>query len=246
MTRRLPRVTGKLLLVAMLLPLPGTASSGQKPMSGGARVDGPFARIAILRPNDGQTLDFEAGYIRHLQWHLQANDSWVWYGWTVTFAERQRWFVYASFGHSAVSLDNPVSPAEDERDNIINVLPHAQFMGNVLYEYLPALSRGTGVPTPAARLELTITDLNPGGMAAFEAAIRRRQSTLRDETLWYRSVAGGPTPRYVRLRPRASLSAIVDEWSDQALPDETASLVAKTTVEILSLRPTMSLGLERK
>jgi hypothetical protein len=57
-------------------------------------------------------------------------------------------------------------------------------------------------------------------------------------------VAGGAAPRYVRLRPRASLSAILDGRSEQAFPDGTDHLVAKTTVEILTLLPTMSLGLE--
>src|SRR2546426_12610831 len=85
----------------------------------GAQTErGPYARIAMLRPHDGETVDFEAGYIRHLEWHRQARDTWVWYGWNVTFGERQRWFVYATFGHSAASLDNPGPPAEDERDNV--------------------------------------------------------------------------------------------------------------------------------
>src|SRR5262245_32748561 len=104
---------------------------------------GPYARIAVLRPHDGHTVDFEAGYTRHLAWHRQAGDSWVWYGWTVWAGERQRWFVYATFGHSAAGLDNPVAPAEDERDNVLNVAPHCEYAGNALYEYLPALSRGT-------------------------------------------------------------------------------------------------------
>jgi hypothetical protein len=201
---------------------------------------GPYARIAVLRPHDGNTVDFEAGYIRHLEFHEKAKDTWVWYGWNVTFGERQRWFVYGTFGHSARSLDNPVPPAEDERDNIINVAPHAQFLGNAVYEYLPALSRGTGVPTPIARVELTTVDLEPGAEKDFEAALGEAQSALSAETLWYRMVAGGPVPRYVRLRPRASLSAILDGKSEQALPSEG---IAKTTVEILTLRPTMSYGL---
>jgi hypothetical protein len=56
-------------------------------------------------------------------------------------------------------------------------------------------------------------------------------------------VAGGTAPRYVRLRPRPSLSAILDGRSEQALPDGVEHLIAKTTVEILTLRPTMGLGL---
>jgi hypothetical protein len=204
---------------------------------------GPYARIAILRPLDGHTVEFEAGYIRHLEWHREARDPWVWYGWSVTFGERQRWFIYATFGHSAVSLDHAVAPAEDERDNVLNVAPHVEYMGNAVYEYLPGLSRGTGEPQPTARLEFTTVDLVSAAAKAFEAALSASQSTLQGETLWYRMVAGGVAPRYVRLRPRPSLSAVLDGRSEQALPDGVSHLIARTTVEVLSLRPTMSLGL---
>ena len=204
---------------------------------------GPYARIAILRPHDGHTVEFEAGYIRHLAWHKQAGDTWVWYGWGVWAGERQRWFIYATFGHSAASLDSAVAPAEDERDNVLNVAPHVEYMGNALYEYLPGLSRGTGEPQATARLEFTTVDLMPGSAKAFESALGASQPALRGETLWYRMVAGGATPRYVRLRARPSLSAVLDGRSDQALPDAADRLIARTTVEILTLRPTMSLGL---
>ena len=203
---------------------------------------GPFARIAILRPLDGHTVEFEAGYIRHLEWHRQARDSWVWYGWSVTFSERQRWFIYATFAHPAADLDDAVAPAEDERDNVLNVAPHVEYVGNAVYEYLPGLSRGTGEPQPTARLEFTTVDLVSGAAKTFEAAISAGQSKLQGETLWYRMVAGGAVPRYVRLRPRPSLSSVLDGRSEQALPDGVKGLIARTTIEILTLRPTMSLG----
>ena len=234
MKRRWSGIVGTVLLAGMVFCAPVVADER-----------GPYARIAILRPHDGDTVDFEAGYIRHLEWHRQARDTWAWYGWNVTFGERQRWFVYASFGHSAASLDTPVFPADDERDNILNVTPHAQYLGNALYEYLPKLSRGAGEPQPTARLEFTTVDLNPGAEAAFEKTLSAGQSTLQGETLWYRMVAGGTAPRYVRLRPRANLSAILDASSEQALPDNVNRLVAKTTVEILTLRPTMSYGISQ-
>jgi hypothetical protein len=242
-------IVGTVLLVAMVLLLktvhPTRLVAQTEPASAPAKAtaDGPYARIAILRPHDGDTVDFEAGYLRHLEFHRQVKDTWVWYGWTIWAGERQRWFVYATFGHSAASLDTPVPPAEDERDNVSNVTPHAQFVGNALYEYLPALSRGTGVPTPIARLELTTVDLNPGAEKTFEAAVSTGQSTLQDETLWYRMVVGGTAPRYLRLRPRANLSAVLDGKHEQALPDKVNSLIARTTIEILNLRPTMSYGL---
>lgn len=222
-----------LLVSQILLPAPLLAQSER----------GPYARIAILRPHDGKTVEFESGYIRHLAWHQQAKDTWVWYGWSITFGERQRWFVYATFGHSAASLDNPVAPVEDERDNVLNVASHGEYVGNGLYEYLPGLSRGTGEPQPTARLEFTTVDLVPGAGKAFEAAVGAGQSALQSETLWYRMVAGGPSPRYVRLRPRANITAVIEGKGEQGLPEGVTAMIAKTTVEVLTLRPTMSFGL---
>jgi hypothetical protein len=201
---------------------------------------GSYARIAIMRALDGHSVEWEAGYIRHLEWHRQAKDTFGWYSYSVwASTERQRWIIYATFGHTAAELSNPVSPAEDERDNLINVLPHAQFLGNGIYEFLPALSRGNGVPTPALRAEYTTVELTPGAGKAFEAALAVEQSKLEGETLWYRMVVGGDPPRYVRLRPRASLAAILDERANQALPDKVNVLISKMTVETLNLRPNM-------
>jgi hypothetical protein len=205
-----------------------------------ANTPGPYARIAIMRALDGHSVELEAGYIRHLEWHRQAKDTFNWYSYLVwASTERQRWIIYATFGHTAAELSNPVSPAEDERDNLINVLPHAQFLGNAVYEFLPTLSRGNGVPTPTLRAEYTTVELNYGSGTAFEAALAVEQSKLRGETLWYRLVVGGNSPRYVRLRPRASLASILDERADQTLPDKVNGLISKMTVETLNLRSDM-------
>jgi len=208
-----------------------------------AQEDGPYARIAVLRPHDGDTVDFEAGYIRHLDWHRQAKDTWAWFGWTIWAGERQRWFVYATFGHAAASLDNAVSPAEDERDNISNVTPHVEYVGNALYEYLPALSNGNGTPRATARLELTTVDVALGAEARFESALTAGRSSLQGETLWYRMIAGGSVPRYVRLQPRLTFVALLDSKREPVLPSSVNALVKSVTVEILNLRPAMSYGL---
>lgn len=223
-------------LIGVVLPTLLSAQTGR----------GPYARIAVLRPHDGQTVEFEAGYIRHLAWHHGARDPWVWYGWSIWAGDRYRWFVYATFGHSATSLDSAVTPAEDERDNLLNVAPHVEWVTNGLYEFLPSLSRGTGEPQPTPRLEFTTVDLVPGAAKAFEAALGAVQSRQTAETLWYRMVAGGSGPRYVRLRPEPGLSAILEGRGGQELPDAASRLIAKTTVEIWTLRPTMSLGLGGK
>src|SRR5215469_4978643 len=135
-------ILGAAFIVGPVLTL-RDAQTAQRPQA----APGPYARIAIMRAVDGHSVDWEAGYIRHLEWHRQARDPFAWYSYSVwASTERQRWIIYATFGHTATELSNPVSPAEDERDNLLNVLPHAQFLGNWIYEFLPALSRGNGVP----------------------------------------------------------------------------------------------------
>jgi hypothetical protein len=236
MEHRWPEIVGILLPTLLVAQAAARGAEAQT-------EKGPYARIAMLRPLNGQTVDFEAGYIRHLEWHRQARDPFTWYGWSVWASERQRWFVYATFGHSAADFDRAVSPAEDERDNVLNVVPHAEFTGNGLYEFLPALSRGTGEPQPTPRLEMTTVDLAPGTAREFEAAVSAAQSKWNGETLWYRLVAGGTSPRYLRLRPMPTVAAILADRDEQRLPETANPLIARVAVEILSLRPTMSYNL---
>jgi hypothetical protein len=235
-----------LALVGSVLPSLVMAQSAQTAQAGPASTPaekGPFARIALLRPHEGKTVEFEAGYIRHLEWHRQARDPFTWYGWSVWASDRQRWFVYATFGHAASDFDHAVAPAEDERDNVMNVVPHAEFAGNAFYEFLPALSRGTGEPRPAPRVEMTTVDLLPGKAKEFEATLGAEQSKLQGETLWYRMLAGGALPRYLRLRPMPNVASILDERAREPLSGTITVLVSKTSGEILNLRPTMSYNL---
>ena len=227
-----------LLAAAVRLPshLAVQDAGSLRPSSPPAR----FARVAIMRARDGHAAEWEEGYIRHLEWHRQAKDPFARYSYSVwASTERQRWILYATFGHTAAELSDPVSPVDDERDNLVNVLPHAQFLGNWIYEFLPALSRGNGVPTPTLRAEYTTVELTVGAGKRFEDAVAADRSMLRGETLWYRLVVGGDTPRYVRLRPRASLAAILDERAKGPLPERVTALVRKVTVETLNLRPNM-------
>lgn len=222
----------RLAIVLIVATLPPVAAAQTSPP--------PYARIAIMRAIDGHSVEWEAGYVRHLEWHRQAKDPFAWYSYSVwASSDRQRWIIYATFGHTAAELSNPVSPAEDERDNLINVLPHAQFLGNWIYEFLPALSRGNGVPTPTLRAEYTTVELNYGTERAFETVLAAEQPRLQSETLWYRLVLGGNLPRYIRLRPRASLASILEDRADQALPEKARAFITKMTVETLNLRPNM-------
>ena len=105
------------------------------------------------------------------------------------------------------------------------------------------MSQGWGEPEQSPRLEFTTVYLIPGAAKAFEAALSAGQSKLTGETLWYRMVAGGPSPRYVRLRPQPGLAAILQGSGGQELPETVHRFIARMTIEVWTLRPTMSLGL---
>ena len=230
------RIVGVGILAGTLLPtllISQTTQNSQAP--------GPYALIGIMRALDERhSVDLDAGYVRHLEWHRKVKDPFSWYSYLVgASTERQRWTIYATFGHTAAELSNPVSPDEDWRDASINLLLHVQFTGSWIYEFLPGLSRGNGVPTPTPHAEYVTVELNYGAGKAFEAALAGEQSKLQGETLWYRLVEGGNEPRYIRLRPRTSLASILEERADQELPEKVNWLISKMTVETLTLRTNM-------
>ena len=102
------------------------------------------------------------------------------------------------------------------------------------------------MPTATLQAEYTTVELKYGTGKEFEAALAAEQPKLREETLWYRMIVGGNVPCYVRLRPRSSLAAILDERADQALPDKVNRLISKMTVETLNLRPDMLVNVTPK
>lgn len=86
-----------------------------------------IVQFAIWKPNQGQALDFENGYKRHLEWHRSNRDPWSWHGWYVISGERYGQFIDATFYHKWPEFDAAIKPAEDMADNRINVFPY----GNV-------------------------------------------------------------------------------------------------------------------
>src|SRR5262249_30410837 len=61
--------------VALLAALPRPdAQSEPAARPAAAAAHGPYARIAIMRALDGHALEWEEGYIRHLEWHRQVKD----------------------------------------------------------------------------------------------------------------------------------------------------------------------------
>src|SRR5262249_4227175 len=93
-------------VLGVVVPVLLAAKSARGPETQTEKVS--YARIAIMRALDeSHMVDLEAGYIRHLEWHRQAKDTFNWYSYSIwASTERQRWIIYATFGHTAAELSN--------------------------------------------------------------------------------------------------------------------------------------------
>ena len=136
----------------------------------------------------------------------------MWYAWDIRMGERVGGLVFASFNHSAGSLDSAVSPAEDWADWRVTGAPHSEFTNLETYRYLPT----------------------------FEARLKAGQPSLKEETLWYRLVTGGEVPKYLRLRPRSRLSAVTEGADDPVLA-QANSMITRVSVELLLSEPSLTI-----
>jgi hypothetical protein len=219
-----------LVIIASILPSLLAAQTGK----------GPYLLVGVLRRLEGHDFAFDAGVAHHWQWHRDHRDPYVWYAWNIRFSERTGGLVFASFNHSAGSLDSAVSPREDGADWRVSGAPHSEFTNLETYRYLAELSRGTGDPGSAPVLEFTTLEVQPAAASAFEAKLKAGQPSLKQETLWYRLVIGGELPKYLRLRPRPRISAVVDGADDQVLVQATA-MITRLTVELLVSDPALTI-----
>jgi hypothetical protein len=201
---------------------------------------GPYVLLGVLRRLEGHDFEFDAGVARHWQWHRDHRDPYVWYAWDIRFGQRVGGLVFASFNHSAGSLDSAVAPGEDWADWRVTGAPHSEFTNLEAYRYLPELSHGSGDPGPATLLEFTMVEIQPAAASAFEAKLKVGQRSLREETLWYRLVTGGVVPQYLRLRPRPRLSAVTEGADDRVLA-QANSMITRVTVELLVSQPSLTI-----
>jgi hypothetical protein len=81
MAHRSVRIVGSMVLIGAACFASLAAQTEQR----------PYARIAIMRAIDGHSVEWEEGYIRHLEWHRRVKDPFKWYSYSVwASSERQR------------------------------------------------------------------------------------------------------------------------------------------------------------
>ncbi len=168
-----------------------------------------LARFTVLVPKDGMRRQFEEGYKRHLQWHIDNGETWNWYGWYIAWGPRSGTFVDATFGHKWADFDKPVNPKGDAEDNLLNVLPYAEFDTTFLCSHLTKVSLQTVSSLSANLQKVYYLKIKPGREAAFEkflVSFRQEIPKVAPEQSfsWFRVEDGAQSPQYILFLPHTN------------------------------------------
>ena len=216
-----------LLVYSITMPL-----AAQVPLT----EPGPYARIVTIVPKPGQAAAFDAGYVRHIEWHRANGDPWTWYGWSFVLGARLGQFMDGTFGHAAADFDRPVDPAGDGADNRANVLPYADFGTHGVYRRVENGGGGATAPDTSAYLILSTYEVEPDQAGAFEKAIAAHRG---GGASWYRLILGGRGSVYLQMQGAAGWAEAVSGMEARRVqaPEGT---VKNVTTELLRYRATHS------
>lgn len=175
--------------------------------------NGNAARVVLIKPKEDRNRDFELGYKRHLEWHKQNKDAWVWYGWQIVAGENFGWFMDGTFGHKWEDFDGPVLPAADAADNNINVTPYANFVSNSYMVLLDELSNCSFLETkqPSVLIEFHRFEIKPGFEKEFEQIVSECHKIFEKQSrrhTVYKMINGGNVPQYIMMFPMDKVSEL--------------------------------------
>ena len=217
-------ITGSPLIPALVV----TLASGAMVRAAGAQS---VARTFELRARAGMERQLDAGYRRHLDWHVTAGDRWAWYLWEVTNGARAGLHVDGTFGHAWSEFDGAVNPSGDEADNDLNVEPFAARGANHVWRLRSDLGGEVVDPEAAPRVLHTEYRVRPDGASTFEAALRRLRAPLGARAYAvHELVTGGETPTYVLWVP-------VTSWADAGAVADTADVLRALAADAVPIVP---------
>jgi hypothetical protein len=231
----------RLLSGALLLGFALTASAA--PSTQTQPATGAIARLFALSARDGKARDLEAGYRRHLDWHVAAGDPWAWYLWQIVDGERAGTFVDGTFEHAWSDFDRPVDPPGDAADNARNVDPHATRPWSGSWRARPDLGAAAEPESPAARVQVVAElRLAPG---SDPAGVVRALGRVDDRPhVWFERVSGGPAPELMLWLPAASLGeagARAERLAAALARADARTTVRETRVELWRFRPDLGI-----
>jgi hypothetical protein len=201
------------------------------------------ARTFELRARGGMERQLDAGYRRHLDWHVRAGDRWAWYLWEVVNGDRAGLYVDGTFGHTWADFDAATNPDGDGADNDLNVEPFATRGANHAWHLRPELG-GEAVDPEAAPFVLRAEyQVRPESAPTFDNILRRLRAPLGGRPYAvHELVTGGALPTYVLWVPTkswADVGAVAD--SAAAILRELAAGAVVARAELWRFRPDLSL-----
>ncbi|GGB25024.1 hypothetical protein [Puia dinghuensis] len=208
-----------------------------------------LAAFSIWKPKEGQAARFEAGYKKHLQWHIGAGDKWNWYGWFIISGDRAGQFVDATFGHEWRDLDHRVDPAGDGADNDLHTDPFADYLTGYKLQRLPFSDAEDSITLGARYLRmLTIDVTNPHAAAALVESLATGLRQQSHPFLAYEMADGGRLGQLILLIGARDFAdyGLIAAWQGQLLDLDHRSakpVITAITAETLVFRRDMSINL---
>lgn len=196
-----------LFVFLLLAPLTVSAQSTDS-------IEGEAGILFGYFPKEGKESAFDEGYKKHLEWHRNNNDPFVWYGWYVITGDRVGMFIDGTFGLSFQAFDNRVKPREDAAHFEQTTAPYADVAYRKVFTLKKELSTVTPLEqkTPSRHVEAYTFSIRPGMEPLFEEVLStlsarvKKEQPARSFTL-YRQLTGGRLPSYLLMVPHDGFAA---------------------------------------
>lgn len=169
----------------------------------------------FVKPKAGETLQWEAAYKKHVEWHRSKNDASSWPVWEIITGERAGHYAIGTFSHHWKDLDRALG-AEDSTHAREYLDRHTESATMEVWRYRPGVSnppKGDEAPAYAA---VYYRHLNQGMTGTYTGAVRKINDAIVQADWgvgYYRNVYvnSGDEPMAVRWVARRT-------WEDFAPP----------------------------
>ncbi|MGD2070214.1 MAG: hypothetical protein PVI57_16180, partial [Gemmatimonadota bacterium] len=216
---RVPDVVAPVLVAILLLPGPAPSPAAAQGTTGTrAASSGEAAFLFAYRARPGMRDAFDEGYRRHLEWHAEHADPFVWYGWDVVTGPDVGLFVDGTFGPSPEEFDRRVAPVEDAADFAATAGSFAEPLWRRIYRVRSDLgtTRYLEEREPTRFTRSIRYEVRPGSRDAFEELLgvladRARAAGATDSgPAWstYELLDGGDGPGYLLLVPANGIASV--------------------------------------
>jgi len=206
------------LVVALLSASVGWAQMG--PATGAttkeinAQNANNVCRIYFSTPKPGATQQYEAGRLKHMQFHRAQKDTWTWRTFAIQTGDNAGTYVSSTCGHAWKDFDEweQRMGKADTADGAVNMTPYVQSGRNAFYVYRADMSLAPPNQPQAPMTSVTIYVLHPGAAPDFIAAITKINEVLSKQPDWPKTsgwlqlVNGGEGPTFVLLNGRKNFA----------------------------------------